>query len=295
MEFKSIINAIIARGTNLNALANLLSQPSSKIRQMLKILFEKYSLSVFTTFNSESFGLKKIALICNNSKLQIETEKKLFIPLLNLFRSDFEENKFINILYYTDYSSLQSIYRAVETLKSNDLVNCEIQEIKNVVKYNRDINCFNFETNKWICENKIQVKSKFYQITPDEDDIKLTTMLQVNPSIPYFYHPHYNHIKKVLEGFMYTLGNKDFIIDAISESDISDYFSDVIWSVEAQDKYILELHVNYDDLEKTINKLKQYKVDFILAPRSPYYAEGYTIPFEIFKEKQWKFPKILIQ
>ncbi|AWR96553.1 hypothetical protein DFR86_02640 [Acidianus sulfidivorans JP7] len=296
MDFKSVIAAITKRGTNVNAIANFLKEPSSKVKEILKTLFRKYSLSIFTVINSEGLGLNKIALICKDSNIKIENEKKLFIPLLNLFRSDFEENKFINILYYTDKLSLNSIYNAVEFLKSKNIVNCEIKEITEVRRYYRDIECFDFKTKKWLCTDKIEIKHKFDSITPDHEDIKLITMTQVNPSIPYYYHPHYNHVKKVLEGFSYILGKKDFIIDVMSDQDISDKLADILWVAKTRDEYyISELHVNYNDLENTMNVIKKFNSEIILAPHSPYYAEGFTIPFEIFREKKWEFPKILIE
>lgn len=294
MDFKDIINAIVKRGANLHVLARALGESTSKIKSVLSLLVQKYSLAVFPAIEAKNLGLNKVALVCKDSKLKLETEKKLFVPVLNLFRADFEENKFINILYYTDNSALEAIHNGVKFLKKRKLVNCEVKEISEVTKYYRDIECYDFSKSSWICEDKNKIITNKIQIAPDEGDVNLITALQLNPSIPYHFHPHYIHVKKVLDGFMYTLGKNDFIIDVISKYDTSNVHPNIIWTAKAEDVFISEIHVNYSELEQTIQKVRRYG-EVILAPMSPDYAEGYSIPFEIFRQKKWTFPKILTE
>lgn len=294
MLFRNIINAIVKRGLNAYALANALECSTLKIKRSLNTLFKNYSLSVFVALESENLGLGKVALICRDSKLKIETEKNLFIPLLNLFRADFEENKFISVIYYTDKESLEAISNAVNFLQKRKLVNCELRKVLGTKKFYRKVECYDFLRKSWICEDKDEIKSKCSTMTPDEKDIKLITMLQVNPSIPYYLHPHYRHVKKIISGFFYTLGEKDFVIDIVSKEDVSDLDANIIWIARIEDKFISELHVSHSELQKVIEKLRDYG-EIFLAPKTPQYAIGYSIPFEIFREKKWAFPKILTQ
>lgn len=294
MLLKEIISTIVKKGPNAYALARTINQPGIKIMKALRMLFKNYLLTVFPALDTRNLGLNKLAVICNNSKLKIETEKRLFVPLINIFRADFEDKKFLSILYYPDDKALKAISNVLDTLKNRAIVECCLKKVLETRKYYRNPDCYDFSTKSWKCNEKFEIKRNNSCIVPDEADIKLITALQVNPSIPYYFHPHYVHIKKVLDGFLYTLGEKNFVIDVISRDDISDVDPNIIWVVKADDLYISELHVSNMELESTIKRLKPYG-EIILSPKTPLYAEGYSIPFEIFREKQWSFPKIITE
>ncbi|MCY0884059.1 MAG: hypothetical protein OWQ50_09950 [Acidianus infernus] len=57
----------------------------------------------------------------------------------------------------------------------------------------------------------------------------------------------------------------------------------------------MEIHINSKELGKIVKKIKDHSNEIFIVPKTPSYAEGYSIPYEIFKEKKWKFPKIVLE
>jgi len=280
-------------GGNPYALSKLTAFTVSQVKNTINYLISKYDFALFTLVISENLGLRKVILICNDSKINMENRKSLFFPLTNVFRHDVEKNEFILILYVNEIS-LGELNNAIEKLNSKGYVNCKLLPVKNVFRFTRDPLCFDFEKGKWICEDKINIINKYFKVNPDAEDINLITAIQSNPYLNYIRNIHWRHIKSVINAFIYTLGKSNFILDVFSKEDISDKFPNTIWTLKTDEMFITEIYC-YNELEKTIEKVKKYSSDFLIVPKTLGYAEGYSIPYEIFKKKEWEFPKIVIE
>ncbi|BDC18336.1 hypothetical protein [Acidianus sp. HS-5] len=292
MQLADTIKAITKVGGNTHAIARITRMPIVDVTKSIEVLKQKYNLAIFAGIMGENLKLQKILLICKNSKLKLSTSKKLFFPIENLFRADLEENKFM-LVVYSNQNTLNSIKDAVKKLRDENIVECEIFEITVTKRYYRDISCFDFNKNTWICDKLIQLNKKGKEIRPDEEDINLVVKLQVNPSIPYYLSPHYIHVKHVIQGFMYTLGNNDIILDIITDKEI--VHPNTLWTAKISNGYLMEIHTNYKNLDEILQKIKDNSKEIFIVPKAPSYAEGYTIPYEIFKSKKWEFPKIILK
>jgi len=280
-------------GGNPYALSKLTTFTVTQIKNTFNYLIVKYDFALFPLVISENLGLRKAVLICKDTKINMENRKNLFFPLVNVFRHDIEKNEFILTLY-VNKTSLNEVSSAIEKLNAKGYVNCKLILVKNVFRFTRDPLCFDFEKGKWICEDKIVIINKYFKVNPDADDINLITSIQRNPYLNYIRNIHWRHIKSVINAFIYTLGRSNFILDVFSKEDISDKFPNTIWTLKTDEMFISEIYC-YDELEKIIEKVKKYSSDFLIVPKTPGYAEGYSIPYEIFKKKTWEFPKIVIE
>ncbi len=292
MQLADIIRTVTKVGGNYHAIARSTGIPIIDIIKSMKILKCKYNLSIFASIMGENLKLQKILLLCKNSRLKLSTSKKLFFPIVNLFRADLEENKFM-LVVYSNKNTLNSIKDAVEKLRDENIVECEIFEITETKRYYRDISCFDFRESKWICDKIIQLSKKGKEIIPDEEDINLIVKLQVNPYIPYYLSSHYIHVRHVLQGFMYTLGNNDMILDIITNKEL--IHPNTLWTAKIGNNYLIEIHINSNELDKALQKIKDCSKEIFIVPKTPSYAEGYSIPYEIFKKKNWEFPKIVLK
>lgn len=293
MQLADIISAITKVGGNPHAIAKITGISIINVIKSINILKYKYHLALFTGLLAENLQLQKILLLCKNSKIKLSTSKKLFFPLVNLFRADLEENKFMLVIY-ANKDTLNSIQTAVKKLRDENIVECEIFEISETKRYYRDIYCFNFDQNMWTCDRLLQFNKRGKMVKPDEEDINLIVKLQANPYIPYYLSPHYSHIKHVIQGFLYTLGTNDTILDVIADKEII-FHPNTLWSAKIGNKYLMEIHINSKELGKIVQKIKDHSNEIFIVPKTPSYAEGYSIPYEIFKEKKWEFPKIVLE
>ncbi len=280
-------------GGNPYALSKLTTFSITQIKNTFSQLISKYNFSLFPLVISENLGLGKAILVCEDAKIGIENRKKLFFPLTNIFRHDVEKNKFIIILY-TNETNLAEINNAIEKLNAKDYINCKLFLVKDIFRFTRDPSCFDFEKNEWICEDKITITNKHFKVNPDAEDINLITAIQRNPYLNYIRNIHWRHIKSIINAYIYTLGKSNFILDVFSKEDISDEFPNTIWTLKTDEMYISEIYC-YNELEKTVEKVKKYSSDFLIVPKTFGYAEGYSIPYEIFKKKAWEFPKIIVK
>ncbi len=293
-EANLLLQKALKVGGNPYILSKFTSFSVSQVKNILKYLISEYDFRLFSLVLSENLGLRKAILICEDTKINMENRKKLFFPLVNVYRHDLEKDKFILVLYINK-DSLTEINNAIEKLKNKGYVNCKLFLIKDVLRYVRDPLCFDFEKGKWICEDKITIiNKKHFRVNPDVSDINLITSLQTNPYLNYTRNIHWRHIKSIVNNFIYTLGKSNFILDVFSKENIADKFPNIIWTLSTDEMFISEIYC-YEELEKTVEKVKKYSSDFLIVPKTPGYAEGYSIPYEIFKKKTWEFPKIIIE
>ncbi|EZQ02125.1 hypothetical protein CM19_11455 [Candidatus Acidianus copahuensis] len=294
MDYKNLLLAIMKVGPNSYAISRYLGEPSTIIKSMLNNLQNFLGLRVYPNISAESLGLKKIIIFCKNSKLKIDTEKNLFVPLLNLYRADIEKKQFISVIFANE-NSISDIESAIKKINEAGVAECEVMLINRTVKYVRNPECFDFESGSWSCNSMYEFPNSTRQLNADKADIDLIVSLQVNPCYPYFFNPHWTHIKPAVTNFIYTLSKKDLILDVISKTDIARYIPQVVWKAEAKGLYITEIHMAGAETEKILDAVREKAEDMILAPMNISYAEGRSLPYEIFKGKTWKFPSIQIQ
>ncbi|MEM0289768.1 MAG: hypothetical protein QXD10_07595 [Metallosphaera sp.] len=284
----TLIQMMIRFGGNPRCLAEVTGEPSTKVSRTILELQNQYNLTLFPAVYSEGLGLRKYLLTIKGAHIKYETASKLFHPIMNLFRGDIQDQLF-SIILFADEKVMKEVDNVLKKISGSNFF---ISQIKRTRKFVRDPQCYDFESKRWKCEDREELKQGSTLDGPDENDIKGVATIQVNPFFDLRLIPHRHHVLKVITGFMYTLGNLDFIVQVISKDDLSEEFPDVLWTAEGEDIFVSEMHVDRIRLESVLKKLKNRSMEIILSTKSPLYALGYSIPYEIFRKGMWTYPKI---
>ncbi|QKR01085.1 hypothetical protein GWK48_08470 [Metallosphaera tengchongensis] len=248
------------------------------------------NLRIFPAVFSEGLGLGKFFILANNQGIKYQVAMRLFHPIMNLFRGDVEEDLF-SIVIFGNRHVAEEVRKVMEKLRRGNS-NFVIYEVSKTRKFSRDPSCFNPTSGKWTCEGKVEFKQGSVLPSPDEKDVNGIVTLQVNPFADVRTLSHRFHIRKIITGFMYTLGKKEFVVQLITKDDISDEAPDLIWIAEGDEVFISELHVDRKGLEEVSRKFRASSIKMIISPMSPLYALGYSIPVEIFRNRSWDYPRI---
>lgn len=288
-----ILHLIRKVGGNLHLLSNLLNHPLNTLVETYNSLFFKYSLSIYPLIEIERMGLNKAMIWCKKSSIKYDTAKKLLGPLVSLFRGDIEEDKF-TLIFYTDKEAY--LYYKEKILDLLDKINmeCDIALIEVYRRYINDEQCYDFSKNKWVCDNKFEYLSLPSKSLVDihKQDTNLLVNIQVNPFVRYWVNPHYPHIKKYIRGFIYTLGNTNYLIT--TKGDFYVHSPYLLWTIKLSDgSYVSEYHVTKDALTSLVRELKG--LDIIVSTKDLTFAHGFSVPYEIFKSNKWEMPKVVIE
>jgi hypothetical protein len=285
-------------GLNPHILSLNLNLPINRIMKIVNEIILKYNLFLFPIIHSSEFGLNKAIIWCEKSLVKYENAKKLIGPLGNIFRGDIEDRKFMLIFYVnTDYFE---IYKTkLQDVFSKLNMPCDIHFITEIDRFINKETCYDFSQNKWICNEKIVKKEKIPRkntlFSLDKGDVDLITNLQINPQIPYWKSIHYRHIKRVLKGFVYTLGNTNYIINIRYNEPAQIIDNPYLLSAIRLDngEVIAEYHMDLNGLKELKGKLKNHRV--IISVRDLHFAHGFSLPYEVFKDNKWVLPKIEIE
>ncbi|MCI2415426.1 MAG: hypothetical protein MPF33_09340 [Candidatus Aramenus sp.] len=296
-EAEAILTKLVKLGANSYILSKVTGLPSTRVRYVINNLMSLYGLSIATLISTESLGLRKAIVICSNSKLKMETRKRLLFPIAHLFRHDVERDYFFVVVYFVD-DGLSRLREVLKELKNKGITECEAFEISRIKRFIVKPSCIDFETGNKICEDKIVITNDTNKRIPGvskltKTDIDFLATLQHNPFINYLLYPRWRFIKRLVSGFFFSLGNFSFIIDVLSDKELPLSFPNLAWSAETEKGYLTEVLADDDNLEKIVKMAKVYSSDILIVPATTSYAEGYSIPYEIFKG-QWLFPKIII-
>jgi len=288
-----ILNIVKKIGGNFTSIFKMLNFPSNVIVETYESLFLKEGLRIYPALETEKIGLNKAVIWCKKSNIKYETAKKIMGPLTSLFRGDLEENKFL-LMFYSSKEKYKEYKEEIEKLSKMINIECEVKYIDKYYRYINDEACYDFQIKKWICDNKITFVSYPYDslVNLHKQDVDLLVTIQVNPFSPFLFHLHFDHIKKYLRGFIYTLGDTNYIITTRSNYILSSPY--LLWSVKLDDKsYISEYHVNKENLDKLTRELRDQ--DIIVAVKDLSFAHGFSIPYEVFKYNKWEMPRIVIE
>jgi len=296
-EAEAILTKLVKFGANSYILSKVTGLPSTRVRSVINNLMSLHGLYITTLISSESLGLRKAIVLCSNSKLKMETRKRLLFPIVHLFRHDVERDYFFVVAYFVD-DGLSRLRKVLEELKNNGIAECEAFEISRIKRFIVNPSCIDFESGNKICEDKIVIANDTNKRIPDvskltKADIDFLAALQHNPFINYLLYPRWRFIKRLVSGFFFRLGKFSFIIDVLSDKELPLSFPNLAWSAETEKGYLTEVLADDDNLDKIVKMAKAYSRDILIVPATASYAEGYSIPYEIFKG-QWQFPKIII-
>ncbi|MBB5253457.1 hypothetical protein [Sulfurisphaera ohwakuensis] len=290
-----LIRFIKRIGGNLRILSSLSNVPFPIITKIYKKLLLQDKLSIFPLIETEKMGLNKGAIWCNKTSLKYDTAKQLMGPLTSLFRGDLEDNKFL-LMFYTNYENYLNYRSKLITVLEETSSICEISYIRKYYRFINNEECYDFNNNIWKCNEKevyISYASESL-LNLDKKDVELIVNIQTNPYTFHFYHDlvHFKHIKKFIKGFMYTLGDTNYLVTTKG-----DYFYDspyLLWVVELDNgTYISQYHVNKNALTKLTTELKDQ--DIIISTAELTFAHGFSIPYEIFKSNKWVMPKLVVE
>ncbi|MCG3108507.1 hypothetical protein L3N51_00788 [Metallosphaera sp. J1] len=277
-------------GGNPRCLASVVGESSKIIAREILEMQREHQLALFPAVFSEGLGLGKYLIVVRNCPIKYETASRLFHPIMNLFRGDMEENLF-SITLFADGGIVEDIIKALNALSCSLVIATRIKQTR---KFVRDPTCYDFESHRWICVDKLEIRQGEFLRNPHEQDIKGVVSLQVNPFADIRIINHRNHVFKIVTGFMYVLGKSDFVVQVISKEELTEYIPDVVWTAEGEDIFISEMHVNKQGLEAAMKKVRDRASEIIISPKSPLYALGYSLPYEIFRNGKWIYPKIEI-
>ncbi|BFH72538.1 hypothetical protein SJAV_04820 [Sulfurisphaera javensis] len=125
-----------------------------------------------------------------------------------------------------------------------------------------------------------------------KQDVDLLVKIQVNPYSPFMRDLHYTHIKNYVKGFMYTLGNLDYLVTVRGNYFITSPY--LMWTIELDDgTYISEYHVDKQNLVNLTKEINEG--DIIVSTKELTFAHGFSVPYEVFKSNKWEMPKIVIE
>ncbi|EHP70769.1 hypothetical protein MetMK1DRAFT_00012720 [Metallosphaera yellowstonensis MK1] len=290
LDSASLIEALAKCGPNPNSLSDFLGRPSLEIKREVSQLVTRDGLTVFPAVYSEGLGLRKVFLMLENAKISYDVAKGFLHPIMSIFRGDLEE-KLFSVIAFADRTLEQEIRRLSEVLEPTFSLVGEIPETR---KFIRDPHCYDFGRHRWLCEDKVEMKPGAKLSSPDQEDVWAVTQIQANPSLNMKVIPHRWHVRKVVIGFMYVLGKTSLVVQALTKEDMSYDVPEIIWTARVQDFYLSEMHVDKEGLEKVMEKIRPVSVKIIVSPKSPRFALGYTIPYEVFRNGSWSYPKIKI-
>ncbi len=296
-EVELILSKLVKVGPNSYILSKVTGLPSARVKSIINNLVRLHGLSISTLISTESLGLRKAIVICSNSEIKMETKKKLFYPIVHLFRHDVEGNKFFVVVYYVN-DGLSRLNEVVKVLREKHIADCEILEINTIKRYIVKPSCIDFETGNALCEDKIVIsgganKGPYDSTKLTKRDIDFLATLQHNPSVNYLLYPRWKFVKRLVTGFFYRLGSFSFIVDVISDKELPPTFPNLVWSAKTERGYVTEALANHDELDHVVRLAREYSKNVLIVPATQSYAEGYSIPYEIFKG-EWQFPKIII-
>ena len=288
-----ILNIVKKIGGNFTSIVKLLNLPSNIIGKLYEELFIEDGLRIYPVLETERIGLNKAVIWCEKSSIKYETAKKIMGPLTSLFRGDLEENKFL-LIFYCSKQKYKEYKEEIEKLSKMINAECEIKFIDKYYRYINDEGCFDFNNKTWVCDNKTTLIS--YPHSPLIDlhrqDVDLLVTIQSNPFSPFLLHLHFDHIKQYLRGFIYTLGDTNYIVTVRGNYILSSPY--MLWSVKLDDgSYISEYHVNKENLDKLTRELRDQ--DIIVSVKDLAFAHGFSIPYEVFKYNRWEMPKIVVE
>lgn len=280
-------------GGNSRLLSRLLNLPLKKVEFVLQSLLMHDSLSLFALIETEKMGLNKAIIWCDKSSINYDIAKNLVGPLASLFRGDIEENKFL-LMFYTNEQVFEQYKNTIDNVLSKTDSLCEIKYIKKYYRYINVESCYDFKLKKWACDDKevfISYPAKEI-VNLDKNDVDLLVKIQVNPFVGFYFNSHYKHIYQYIKGFMYTLGDTEYLITSKGDYIFSSPF--LLWSVKLDDgTYLSEYHVDKENLIKITRELSDNNL--IISTKELTFAHGFSVPYEIFKSNKWEMPKIVIE
>jgi len=288
-----LLNIIKRIGGNFTSIFKILNLPSNAITKLYESLFIEDGLRIYPILETERIGLNKAIIWCRKSSIKYETAKKIMGPLTSIFRGDLEENKFL-LTFYSSKEKYKEYKEEIEKLTRMINAECEIEYIDKYYRYINDESCFDFNNKTWICDNKITFVSYPHSSLTDlhRQDVDLLVTIQSNPFSPFLLSLHFNHIKQYLRGFIYTLGDLNYLVTSRGNYILSSPY--LLWSVKLDDgNYVSEYHINKENLDKLTRELMDQ--DIIVAVKDLAFAHGFSIPYEVFKYNKWEMPRIVVE
>ena len=293
MNGNELLKFIRLVGLNPHLISILSNQPVNEVYTVILDLIHEHQIYVAPIINTEKLGLYKAVIWCKKSTIPYDKAKKLAGPLVNIFRGDIEDQMFM-LVFYTNLQIFEEVKKTYEELFKKLNMDCSVNLSLHIMRFINDENCYDFDNKEWICNRKFtQISAPPRKFTPlDKEDVNLITSIQVNPAIPYWRNPHYKHIKGLLDGFIYTLGKINYIVD-IKSRKIYNHYS-LISAIQLDNgEYITEYHTDKKGLDQILNDNKDEEI--IVAVKDLAFAHGFSIPYEVFKDNKWKLPKIKIE
>ncbi len=289
MSAKNQLLELLTRyGGNPRCLASITGESSRVIAKEILEMQRNHHLTIFPAVFSEGLGLGKYLILARDCPIKYETASKLFHPIMNLFRGDMESNLF-SITLFAEGETVDNVLGALRSISCSLVITSTIKQTR---KFVRDPRCYDFKFHRWTCDDKLEIRPGEVLENPHEQDIMGVVQLQVNPFTDIRLINHRKHVFKIVTGFMYSLGKSDFVVQVISKEDITEEFPEVMWTAIGENIFISELHVNRKRLEVVMEKVRDRAIETIIAPKSPLYALGYSLPYEIFREGRWVYPRI---
>lgn len=294
---RKIMYHVISRGSDPLKIAAV---GDISLRETLYGIYElkrKYGLIIYPVLFSEDLGLGKSVIFCRESSISYSTAKKLLGPSLNLFRGDLEERSFIIVsFYYPGFD--QQVANLLQYLRDNGVAECEVIRIRRTYKPVWSPDCFDFRKREWVCNkieklfNRAALLKKDLRI--DNVDVNSIVDIQVRQNFRIL-RPrlHANHIRHFILGYAFSLRGLSYIVDLFADRPLLQ--PGLMWYTELDDgKFLSEIHVSETRIDEIIKRVRSLGQDFITSISTPEYAEGFSIPYELFRGGKWDFPKIQV-